>query len=86
MNIAVITAVMPFTGIPLPFMSYGGSSLVSSLLGIGVLLNISRDANLTRSVQAPRRGARPVAESVRENFNLWRRDRRAHLPRSGRRR
>jgi len=86
MNIAVVTAVMPFTGIPLPFLSYGGSSLVSSLLGIGLLLNISRDANLTRSVQAPRRGARPVAESVRENFDLWRRDRRSHLPRSGRRR
>jgi cell division protein FtsW len=46
-NIAVITAVIPFTGMPLPFLSYGGSSLLITLLGIGVLLNVSRDAALT---------------------------------------
>ncbi len=34
-NIAVITAVIPFTGIPLPFLSYGGSSLLFSLVGRG---------------------------------------------------
>ena len=51
MNIAVITAVMPFTGIPLPFMSYGGSSLLITLLGMGVLLNISRDAAITQREQ-----------------------------------
>ena len=47
-NIAVITAVMPFTGIPLPFISYGGSSLLISVIGMGILLNISRDAAVTR--------------------------------------
>lgn len=52
-NIAVITAVIPFTGIPLPFLSYGGSSLLSSLVGVGILLNISRDAAMTRRVQPP---------------------------------
>jgi len=41
-NIAVNTALMPVTGITLPFVSYGGSSLVSSLIGIGILLNISQ--------------------------------------------
>lgn len=41
-NIGVVTASMPITGIPLPFLSYGGSSLVFSLLGIGIVLNISR--------------------------------------------
>jgi cell division protein FtsW len=46
-NIAVITAVIPFTGMPLPFLSYGGSSLLITLLGVGVLLNVSRDAALT---------------------------------------
>ncbi|MCB8944702.1 MAG: cell division protein FtsW [Ardenticatenaceae bacterium] len=51
-NIAVITAVIPFTGIPLPFLSYGGSSMLVSLIGVGILLNISRDAALTRKVQA----------------------------------
>lgn len=54
MNIAVITAVMPFTGIPLPFLSYGGSSLLITLLGMGILLNISRDAAITQRDQ-PRR-------------------------------
>jgi cell division protein FtsW len=50
-NIAVITAVIPFTGIPLPFLSYGGSSLLFSLIGVGILLNISRDAALVRRRQ-----------------------------------
>jgi cell division protein FtsW len=50
-NVAVITAVIPFTGIPLPFLSYGGSSLFISLLGIGVLLSVSRDAAIERRVQ-----------------------------------
>jgi cell division protein FtsW len=42
MNIAVVTDSMPVTGVPLPFISYGGSSLVFTLLGVGILLNISR--------------------------------------------
>ncbi len=42
MNIAAITSLIPLTGIPLPFISYGASSLVSSLLGMGILLNISK--------------------------------------------
>lgn len=41
-NMGVVTATLPVTGITLPFISYGGSSLVLSLAGIGVLLNISR--------------------------------------------
>lgn len=42
MNIAVVTASMPVTGIPLPFISYGGSALLFTIAGVGVLLNISR--------------------------------------------
>lgn len=41
-NIAVVTATLPFTGIPLPFISFGGSSLVVSMAGVGLLLSISR--------------------------------------------
>lgn len=40
-NIAVNTALAPVTGITLPFVSYGGSSLVACLIGIAILLNIS---------------------------------------------
>lgn len=41
-NIGANTGTIPYTGVPLPFISFGGSSLVVSLAGIGVLLNISR--------------------------------------------
>ena len=41
-NMLVATSTIPFTGIPLPFVSFGGSSLLVSLIGIGMLLNISR--------------------------------------------
>lgn len=45
MNIAVVTASMPVTGIPLPFISYGGSALLFTMIGVGILLNISRHMN-----------------------------------------
>lgn len=41
-NVASMVALMPMTGIPLPFISYGGTSLVISLAAIGVMLNISK--------------------------------------------
>ena len=42
LNISVVLGVLPTTGIPLPFISYGGTSIVTSLFGVGLLLNISR--------------------------------------------
>ena len=42
MNIAVVTNSIPPTGIPLPFISFGGSGMVSTLAGVGLLLSISR--------------------------------------------
>ena len=41
-NIAVMAAAVPFVGVPLPFISFGGSSLVASMAGIGLLLSVSR--------------------------------------------
>jgi cell division protein FtsW len=41
-NIGAMLSLVPLTGIPLPFISYGGTSLVISLLGAGILLNISK--------------------------------------------
>jgi len=46
LNISVVLAIVPNKGIPLPFISYGGSSLVPTLAGVGILLNISQYAAL----------------------------------------
>lgn len=43
-NIAVVTATIPVTGMPLPFISYGGTSMLFLLTGMGILLNISRNS------------------------------------------
>lgn len=43
-NISVVISILPAKGIPLPFISYGGSSVVVTLLGVGILLNISKFA------------------------------------------
>ena len=42
LNIGVTTAVLPNTGLPLPFVSYGGSALLAAMAAIGILLNIFR--------------------------------------------
>lgn len=42
LNIGVVSGSLPVTGIPLPFISHGGSSLLMSLAGVGILLNISK--------------------------------------------
>lgn len=43
-NISVVISILPAKGIPLPFISYGGSSVVVTLIGVGILLSISRFA------------------------------------------
>ena len=71
-NMMVVTALLPVTGIPLPFISYGGSALIINLVAVGILLSISRETTQTGS----------LLDAV---FGVGRRDRRAHLPRAGRR-
>jgi cell division protein FtsW len=44
-NISVVLGLMPTKGIPLPFISFGGSSLLISLVGMGILLNVSQHAS-----------------------------------------
>jgi cell division protein FtsW len=56
-NMAACVGIAPLTGIPLPFVSYGGSSLVVMLVGVGVLLNIARDGGRAAAA-VPDRGRR----------------------------
>lgn len=78
LNIAVITAVVPSTGTPLPFVSFGGSSLVVLMAGTGLLLSVSRLPYRQAALQE-RRGL--IANPDRSG-----RDRRARISRADRRR
>jgi cell division protein FtsW len=49
-NISVVLGVLPTKGIPLPFVSYGGSSLLINLIGMGILLNVSQHASASQIV------------------------------------
>lgn len=62
-NISVVLSLVPTKGIPLPFISYGGSSLVPVLLSVGILLNISQHAGAGADVEGRRRDAPRDAKS-----------------------
>jgi cell division protein FtsW len=76
-NVAVMTGLIPFTGVALPFISSGGSAMVASLAGVGLLLSISRG----------KRTGKRVKRGSRQRANLDRRwgNRGTRLSRSGRR-
>src|SRR6478752_2263682 len=57
-NLAAVLGMAPLTGIPLPFVSYGVSSLVVALLSVGILLNIARGNAGTKTAAVPDRGRR----------------------------
>ncbi|MFH1562406.1 MAG: putative lipid II flippase FtsW [Nitrospirota bacterium] len=44
LNIGVVTAVVPSTGMPLPFVSFGGSALLLNMIGVGIILNIAKQS------------------------------------------
>ena len=54
-NIGMAIGLMPITGIPLPFLSYGGSNMVTSMAGIGLVLNVTRNRSLAGSYRTPQR-------------------------------
>lgn len=79
-NIAVMVGAMPFAGNALPFISYGGSSLVVTLTAMGVLINISRRDVSDPLVRAPRKTL--ATGSLNDATpNLGGRDRRGRLSR-----
>lgn len=98
-NIAVTTSLLPFTGLTLPFLSYGGTSLVMGLVSVGVLLNISRHVteplqqrpketiNVSKLYRSP--ALVSFVQQTRRVATLlpgWGRNRGTRLPRTGRRR
>jgi cell division protein FtsW len=74
-NIAVATSSIPDTGVPLPFISYGGSALLLMMTSIGLLLNISRYPDGPGRVDTPDAPPRP---NERDFENRW--NRRPYLP------
>lgn len=68
LNMATVTNTLPITGVPLPFFSYGGTALATTLAAVGVLLSVARHG----SGSALRNNRRSDA-----TFDRWRRDRRA---------
>ncbi len=76
-NMTVMVGLLPFAGNALPFISAGGSSLVTSLMAMGILYNISRQRGASSQLDDDRRAYSAVAD-------LRRRNRRRSLPRTRR--
>ena len=83
-NIAVVTNSLPYTGVTLPLVSFGGSSTVISLIAIGLLLNISRQPPTPPQAETdfdddePPSG--PVVPSPGPRARVPRVERRRHVP------
>jgi cell division protein FtsW len=71
LNMATVTNTLPITGVPLPFFSYGGTAVATSLAAVGVLLSIARHGT------GPTLGNNK--QRTNETTDSWRRDRRAPL-------
>jgi len=64
-NLAAVLGIAPLTGIPLPFVSYGGSSLVVLLAGVGILLNIAVNGKVVQARVSDRGGRNRRARPAR---------------------
>ena len=56
-NIGMTLGLMPITGIPLPFLSYGGSNMTTNMGGLGLVLNVTRNRSLAGSYTTPQTNA-----------------------------
>jgi len=77
LNMAAVTGLLPVTGKQLPFVSYGGSSILVTMVCLGLILSVSEHGALVPRAVRPRRSEEPRRESARER----RGDRRPHLSR-----
>ncbi|MFZ2488308.1 MAG: putative peptidoglycan glycosyltransferase FtsW [Anaerolineae bacterium] len=83
-NMGVNLAVLPYSGLTLPFISYGGSSLLACMAGVGILLSISRYG--ASHAPAPARAAVPVTRTSGTEYatsSIRRRNWRSRLPNFG---
>jgi len=62
-NIGAVIGLLPVTGIPLPFISFGGSSLVITMMAAGILINVAAHEKVPGAVR-PLAAARPVARAA----------------------
>jgi cell division protein FtsW len=76
-NIGVVTSTWPVTGVPLPFVSYGGTSLVVTLFGVGLLASVSRGRS--RAVVAAESRQQDI---IRASRSRGRRHGRSYVPRA----
>lgn len=82
LNIWVVLGIAPLTGVPLPFISYGPTSLVVTMLATGLLLNVANGGQLRLKAIDGGQGA---ADAKRQSADRDRRDRRSHSPGAQRR-
>jgi cell division protein FtsW len=85
-NVSAVMGLAPLTGIPLPFVSYGGSSLVVGLASVGILLNIAVNRGIAVVSEVPdrRRGngrTRPARARSGRSAPVTRRERRVRVQR-----
>ena len=64
-NIAMTLGLMPITGIPLPFLSYGGSNMMTNMGGVGLVLNVTRNRSISIPVNAPQTLHNPYRIRIR---------------------
>ena len=66
-NIGAVTGLLPLTGIPLPFISQGGSAIISNLIGVGLLLSMSYQINIAEEMsgRVPTRRKKIVLKQIK---------------------